>query len=74
MAFFAPHSLAFVLQEIITRNVAIDKYLHVICVFFIAAASTHDYYMKVVPTVYETSYGTQYYPYQYTFAQRVSCI
>ena len=41
-------------------------------VLLFAAASTHDYYMKVVPTVFETSSGQQYFPYQYTFAQRVS--
>ncbi|CAD5116532.1 DgyrCDS5411 [Dimorphilus gyrociliatus] len=32
--------------------------------------SSHDYFMKVVPTIFENFHGYTIYPYQYTFAYR----
>jgi len=32
--------------------------------------SSHDYFMKVVPTVYTDSHDRKYFPYQYTYAHR----
>lgn len=33
---------------------------------------SHDYLLKIVPTIYETLSGTRRYPYQFTFFYRVS--
>jgi hypothetical protein len=32
--------------------------------------SSHDYIMKIVPTIYEEINGNQIYPYQFTYAHR----
>ena len=37
------------------------------------AAESHDYTMKIVPTIYEDASGNSYVSYQYTYALSVSC-
>lgn len=37
-----------------------------------AALASHDYILKIVPTVYEDKNGKQRYSYQYTVANKVS--
>ncbi len=34
------------------------------------ASASHDYIMKIVPTIYEEIDGSLLYPYQFTFAHR----
>ena len=36
--------------------------------------ATHDYIMKIVPTMFENVNGHQLFPYQFTYAYRVSAI
>lgn len=38
---------------------------------YFTAIATHDYIVKIVPSVYEDSRGNLRYPYQYTFSYRV---
>lgn len=33
-------------------------------------SASHDYIMKIVPTIFETPSGDEYYPYQFTYAHR----
>ena len=35
------------------------------------AYASHDYIMKIVPTIYEDVRGNQMFPFQYTYAHRV---
>lgn len=42
------------------------------CVVLPAALASHDYILKIVPTVYEDKSGKQRYSYQYTVANKVS--
>ena len=42
------------------------------CFSVVLAESSHDYYIKIVPTVYEDLWGNQNISYQYTFAYKVS--
>ena len=45
---------------------------HTFCCFSLSIAElSHDYYMKVVPTVYEDLWGEQKISYQYTYAYKV---
>ena len=40
---------------------------------FVSALSSHDYYLKIVPTVYKDQNGqARMHPFQYTYAYRVS--
>lgn len=43
------------------------------CFVLPAALASHDYILKIVPTVYEDKSGKQRYSYQYTVANKVSC-
>ena len=40
-------------------------------VVFFAALASHDYILKIVPTVYEDLSGRKRYSYQYTVANKV---
>lgn len=42
------------------------------CSVLPAALASHDYILKIVPTVYEDKNGKQRYSYQYTVANKVS--
>ena len=50
-----------------------DNLCRIWCIFFLIflAESSHDYYIKIVPTVYEDLWGNQNISYQYTFAYKV---
>ena len=41
---------------------------------FISALSSHDYILKIVPTIYEKLDGTKHFSYQYTWAHKVLII
>lgn len=45
---------------------------HLILCCIPAALASHDYILKIVPTVYEDKSGKQRYSYQYTVANKVS--
>ena len=50
-----------------------DKF-HVCLFYNFPAEATHDYILRVVPTVYISSNNEMRYPYQYTYSYRVSSI
>lgn len=58
-------------------NVVCDSFLWILMYIFISfpslttALASHDYILKIVPTVYEDMSGKQRYSYQYTVANKV---
>ena len=41
---------------------------------FFLESTSHDYIMRIVPTIYEHIDGHQLYPFQFTFVHRVNSI
>jgi hypothetical protein len=42
-----------------------------VCIVCIVGISSHDYVLRIVPTIYEKIDGTKLYSFQYTWAYKV---